>query len=130
MQLFKKLQLKTGQRLDVLNAPPGVFKTLVENLPEVEVIEGLQGQPGAVLLFVNNMAEAQDLFPKAVAAIHPDALLLLAYPKQTSKIPTDVNRDLLWQALKGTGWQPIRIVALDDVWSVMRFRPDDKIGKS
>ena len=82
-----------------------------------------------VILFVNSLAEAKDLAPGAFKAVKEDGLLWIAYPKGTSKVKTDVNRDILWEALKGTGWRPIRLIALDDVWSVMRFRPEEKVGK-
>jgi hypothetical protein len=58
----------------------------------------------------------------------PDGLLWVAYPKGGAKIKTDVNRDRLWDALTGTGWRPVRQVALDDVWSAMRFRPADRVS--
>ncbi len=47
----------------------------------------------------------------------------MAYAKGTSKVKTDVNRDKLWQAVEPIGWQPVRQVALDEVWSAMRFKP-------
>jgi hypothetical protein len=50
-------------------------------------------------------------------------LLWVAYPKGSSGVKTDVNRDRLWQALEPTGWRPVRQVALDETWSAMRFRP-------
>jgi len=36
---------------------------------------------------------------------------------------TDVNRDKLWPVLDPLGWRPVRMVAIDEVWSAMRFRP-------
>jgi hypothetical protein len=130
MRLLQKLQLKAGQKLNVLNAPPAIFKALAEDIEGIEVVEGMQGQSDAVLLFVNTMAEALDLFPSGIAAVKPDGLFWVAYPKQTSKVPTDVNRDRLWEAVADTGWRPVRMVAMDEVWSAMRFRPADKVGKS
>ncbi len=58
-----------------------------------------------------------------------DGLVWIAYPKGTSKVKADVNRDSLWEAVKATGWRPVRLIALDEVWSVMRFRPEEKVGK-
>ena len=62
-------------------------------------------------------------------SVRPGGPLWIAYPKGTSGVKTDVNRDRLWEALRPTGWRPIRQVALDEVWSAMRFRPADEVGR-
>ena len=56
-------------------------------------------------------------------------MLWIAYAKGTSKVKTDVNRDRLWAAVQPIGWQPVRQIALDEVWSAMRFKPVEKAGK-
>lgn len=45
-----------------------------------------------------------------------------AYPK-AGQLGTDLNRDLLSEALEERGVQPVRQIALDEVWSALRFRP-------
>ncbi len=46
--------------------------------------------------------------------------LWVAYPKANR---TDINRDTLWPILAEHGMRPTGQVALDDVWSALRFRP-------
>lgn len=46
--------------------------------------------------------------------------LWVAYPKGNR---TDINRDTVWPILAEHGMRPIGQVALDDVWSALRFRP-------
>jgi hypothetical protein len=41
----------------------------------------------------------------------------------TSKVKTAVNRDRLWAAVQPSGWQSVRQIAPDEVWSAMRFKP-------
>ncbi|MBM3946957.1 MAG: hypothetical protein FJ315_06115 [SAR202 cluster bacterium] len=125
----QKLQLKAGQTMVVLNAPDAQADELKSVLAGVKLIAQGEGTPDAVLLFVNNLAEAQRAAPDAIRTVKPDGLLWIAYPKGTAKVKTDVNRDRLWEALGPTGWRLVRLVALDDTWSVMRFRPADKVGK-
>ncbi len=126
--LVQKLQIKTGQ-VSVLNVPSGYLEKLKAGLAGITVSTNAKPKSDAVLAFVNSLAEAQELVPRAIAAVKPDGLLWVAYPKGGSKIKTDVNRDKLWQATEKTGWRPVRLVALDDVWSAMRFRPAEKVGK-
>ena len=45
----------------------------------------------------------------------------VAYPKTTSKIVTDLNRECSWNHLTGEGYESIERIELDHVWSAMRF---------
>jgi hypothetical protein len=136
--LREKFQFKNVARLAVRNAPPGYAGKLADGLDGIEVVNADHaagaGTGGAgegvaadvLLLFVNNLAEAQALAPSAVAAVagaKPEGILWIAYPKGGSGVKTDVNRDKLWPVVQEYGWRPVRQIAIDDVWSAMRFRP-------
>jgi hypothetical protein len=113
----------------MLNVPPAYVPFLTRELAGLD-LQGSAGRPAqAVLLFVHSLAEATSLAPLAISAVQPDGLLWIAYPKGGSGIQTDLNRDRLWHALEPTGWRPVRQVALDEVWSAMRLRPAEKVGK-
>jgi hypothetical protein len=129
--IAQKLQLKPNQPLAMVNPPAGYQDFLTGELPAnpPTVLEGTQ-PVNALLLFVNNLEEARNLMPIAIQHIDPDCLLWLAYPKGSSKIKTDANRDRLWEALTFTGWRPVRQIALDDTWSAIRYRPADRVGKT
>jgi hypothetical protein len=81
------------------------------------------GQAEAVLLFVNSLAEVDKFTPRAGKLVKPKGMLWIAYAKGASKVKTDVNRDRLWAAVQPIGWQPVRQIALDEVWSALRFKP-------
>ena len=49
------------------------------------------------------------------------AALWVVYPKANR---TDINRDKLWPILAEYGLHPNRQIAVDEVWSALRFRPD------
>ncbi len=127
--LAQKLQIKAPQTLSVMNAPTGYLAKLKAELTGITVLKCSKTKSEAVLAFVNNLAEADKFFPLAITAVKPDGLLWIAYPKGGSKSRTDVNRDRLWEATGNTGWRPVRLVALDDTWSVMRFRPAEAVGR-
>ena len=48
------------------------------------------------------------------------AVFWVAYPKANR---ADIDRDTLWPILGEYGMRPITQVAVDDVWSALRFRP-------
>ena len=127
--LQQKLQLKTGQAVVILSPAPGYVEKLRAKLKDNLLSIEVKPNSEAVVVFVNSLAEARELVPAGIRAVKSDGLLWVAYPKGSSKVKTDVNRDSLWEAVKVTGWRPVRLIALDEVWSVMRLRPEGKVGK-
>lgn len=125
--LAQKLGIKPGYRLLVMNAPEG-FSERLQPLPEDASLETTPGKNfDAVLVFVRSKAEIDAYAPAAAGAIRFDGLLWFAYPKRTAKIPTDIHRDVGWDALDGLGFMGIAQVAVDDTWSATRFRPMEKV---
>lgn len=51
-----------------------------------------------------------------------DRVAWVAYPK-AGQLDTDLNRDILARRLEQEGIQAVRQVAIDTVWSALRFRP-------
>ncbi len=52
----------------------------------------------------------------------------MVYPKGTSKKYTcEFNRDNGWQRLGEHGFEPVRMVAIDEDWSALRFRRAEHI---
>jgi hypothetical protein len=124
----QKLNLKPGEAVALLNAPQGYDATLSTLLGDNPVAEAGRARSEAVIAFCNSLAEAEKVAARAIRLTKPDGLLWLAYPKQSSKVKTDVNRDTLWKAVEATGWRPVRQVALDATWSALRFRPAEDVG--
>jgi len=120
--MAQKLQLKSGQRLVLLNTPPDYAAQLDAVLPDAVATDTAAGATDAALLFVNQRADVERMMPEAVAAVKPGGLLWIAYPKGGAKAGTDLNRDRLWQAVQPSGWRPVRQIALDEAWSAMRFK--------
>jgi hypothetical protein len=113
MDVAKKLQIKEGSKVAVVNPPAGVT---------LDVDVGSGGGTEAVLVFAKNAAELEQHAEPAVEAARADRLSWIAYPK-AGQLGTDLNRDVLWKLLDGKGIRPVRQISIDDTWSAMRFRP-------
>lgn len=117
----QKLNLKPGQALALVNPPKGMGEILAAQLPENPQAAGVANQAEAVLVFLTKQDEAGSL-AGIYTNLKSGGLAWAAYPKGGSKVPTDLNRDILWKLAEPTGWRPVRMVALDETWSAMRFR--------
>jgi len=111
--LAKKLNLRPGMKIRVVGRPADV------NLAGVATGSA---KAEAVLVFVDRLAEVDSCAGPAVDAARGDRIAWVAYPK-AGKLDTDLNRDILWRHMLKKGVQGIRQIALDEVWSAMRFRP-------
>ena len=59
--------------------------------------------------------------------MQPDPKFWVAYPKLTSKIASDLNRDCNWDQISDLGFEVVSEIAIDNVWTAVRFK---KISKS
>ncbi|ATB28239.1 hypothetical protein [Melittangium boletus] len=114
MSLAKKLNLKEGMKVRVVGKPADV------DLDDVVATTSTQAE--ALLVFVKTLAETDAKCAPLIEAAKEDRLAWVAYPK-AGQLGTDLNRDILWQHLQKHGIQGVRQVAIDAVWSAMRFRP-------
>lgn len=81
------------------------------------------------LIFINNNDEYLDFLNKQLNSIELDSVLWFAYPKQTSKIKTDINRDTIRLTGQEFNITTVTAISIDSIWSALRFRPIDKVGK-
>ena len=125
----KKLRIKTGQRALILNAPEGYVEDFSALLEDVQIHQAATGEYEFVQVFVVNSDELEELVPTALDAVVFDGLLWVSYPKGSSGVETDLNRDILWEKLLSKGIRPVTQVSIDKVWSAIRFRPTDQVGK-
>jgi hypothetical protein len=127
--LTERLNLTGQLRALIMNAPKG-YRTLLGPLPpDITVNTKPSGRYDFVHLFVNSREELARLGPDAMKAVKPMAIFWISYPKKTAKTDTDMSRDEGWEVVTEAGFEPVTQVAVDDVWSALRFRPADEVGK-
>jgi hypothetical protein len=117
MDIAKKMQLRSEQHLDVVDVPASLesaMRPLTSSPTDVD--------PPALLVFVLTRDALEVYHAQIVASATADRLTWVAYPK-SGQLGTDLNRDTLSEAIARSGVHPVRQIAIDDVWSALRFRP-------
>lgn len=128
--LLKKLKLKDGQKAAVINAPEG-FAIELGPLPEnTRLFTELDGTFDFIHLFVGSRSDLESFGPAVTQAINPDGLLWISYPKKSSKVKTDINRDTGWDVMHKAGFEGVSLISVNDTWSALRFRPSEKVKRS
>ena len=115
--IAKKLHLKPGMRVAVANAPPGFSL----KSPGVTVGKSLKGDLDLALLFATMQTELKALWPSLLASVKQEGAVWVAYPKKNSGIASDLGMGE-WDATKGSDWNPVAMIAIDDAWSAVRYK--------
>jgi len=72
-----------------------------------------------------NLNQLCKILSEVCPALHASGKLWIAYPKATSKITSDLNRDCSWNSLTDQGFETGEIVEMDYVWSAQLFTKGD-----
>lgn len=128
--VFDKLNLRHIDEIVVVDAP-GSFEPALAALAGVQVLRS----PAQVerlhfaLAFVKRQADLDRITPELIARAEGDALLWFAYPKKSSRRSrSEIDRDKGWALLGAAGYEPVRIVAIDEDWSALRYRRVEHIA--
>jgi hypothetical protein len=73
------------------------------------------------LVFALNYTQLNVILKEVIPALKAQGKLWIAYPKPTSKIVSDLNRDCNWDCLCTKGFGKIDEVVIDHVWTAIRF---------
>jgi len=123
MPTFAKLNLKDQREIVVLNAPAS-FEPELKSLEGVTVRRDAKG--GDIdfsLAFVMTQKDVDTVGPQVAKKAKGDAVVWFAYPKGSSKkYKSQINRDSGWAVMGKAGFEPVRMVAIDEDWSAVRFR--------
>ena len=128
--IFKKLNYKDQDKIYVVNAPKSFDKETDEMLTitSLKTTLGTAKEVGFFLGFVTKQKEVDELTKKVAPLIKGDGLLWFAYPKGSSKkYKCEFNRDNGWNELGKHGFEPVRMIAIDEDWSALRFRKAENI---
>jgi len=128
--LIKKLNYKAHQCIGIFDAPA----EFAPHIRDFELLGKVYQTPEEgkrldfALVFVQS-EEAIDRFCRELAPkLAEDAPFWFAYPKKSSKkYKADIHRDRGWNTLGEFGFEGVRLVAVDDDWSALRFRKVEKI---
>ena len=126
--ILEKLQLKDEKNLLIQGLPSSVEKQFAKlnyckNLTPLLKIRKID----FALIFAINQLQLNNILKEVFSALTHDSKLWIAYPKTSSKIVSDLNRDASWEILANNEYEAIRQVTLDHVWTALRFSKYDQI---
>ena len=119
--LPKKLGLKEGGAMVLLNAPAGIEQWLVP-LPAGA---RLAAKPGAindlVVLFCQDTAALKKSLATVSKKLHADGSLWISWPKKSSRLFVDLTEDGIRAMVLPTGLVDVKVCAVNDDWSGLKL---------
>jgi hypothetical protein len=119
--LVRKLGLKPGWRVAVLQGPAGLDELLGELPPGLCIVRRLGDGIDAAWIFVVARSELERRLPDVLRRLPSDGTLWISWPKRASGVSTDITEHVLREVVLPTGWVDIKVAAVDETWSGLRF---------
>ncbi|HEV2755091.1 MAG TPA: DUF3052 domain-containing protein [Actinomycetota bacterium] len=117
--LAKKLGIKEGSALALVAAPDG---WAVPDLPSgVTVKTSLRGAFDVAVVFVRSAAELRRRAGSVERSTPDGSAVWIAWPRKAGGHDSDVTENLLREVLLPTGLVDVKVAALDDDWSGLKF---------
>jgi hypothetical protein len=119
--LSKKLGIKPGSRVHLVEAPPG-YRKLVMPLPaDVELVPRLSGTTDLIHVFSTNRARLAKKLPAIVKGMRADAVVWVSWPKKAARVATDLTEDVVRDLALPLGLVDVKVCAVDEIWSGLKL---------
>ncbi|MBM9579393.1 DUF3052 family protein [Leptospira sp. 201903070] len=119
--LGDKLGLKPGMKVYFKDLPEEIRKDLEGYLSQVELANSLKGSQDYLHIFTKESKELQKLFLKLVDYLAEKGMIWISWPKGSSKIPTDLNENVIRAMGLKLGIVDVKVCAVSEIWSGLKF---------
>ena len=119
--LAKKLGIKEGSRIALVNAPEN-FRTELGELPDrVDFVKRLTNSLDIIVFFVLSERELAREFAKLAHKLTANGMIWIAWPKKSSGVKTDLTFEPVQRIGLDAGLVDVKICAVDETWSGLKF---------
>lgn len=119
--LYKKLGLKSGMTCYFLNEPDNYLKLISPVEKDIIQKKRLTGKIDFIHLFAKDGRTLERHYLKLKDHLAIDGTFWISWLKQSSKIPTDLNRELLRSYGLANGLVDVKVCSVNDSWSALKF---------
>jgi len=113
--LPKKLSIKPGHRVMLLNAPDGFA------LEGVDPVRRASGLADVILTFHTERRDLEKRMPVLRERMQQNAALWISWPKKASKKPTDLTEDVVREIALDNRLVDVKVAAIDEIWSGLKL---------
>jgi hypothetical protein len=121
--LPQKLGIGSGDAVALVGAPAWLEDAIAEVPGVAEVRTDLGGGTlyDVVVMFVSWRADLEAEFGRLRDHMAPACGLWIAWPKKSSRVPTDMTENVVREVALPTGLVDNKVCAVDQTWSALRL---------
>ncbi|HQV05675.1 MAG: hypothetical protein R2796_11620 [Chitinophagaceae bacterium] len=124
--ICEKLQLADEKNLLIQGLPSSIEKQFSKLSFAKNMTPLLRNRKlDFALVFAVSENQLNSILRDVMPSLKESSKFWVAFPKETSKIVTNLNRESSWSRLTNEGYKSVERVELDHVWSAMRFDQND-----
>ena len=119
--LLKKLGIKPGMKVCIVNKPEDYYKLL-----EVDISDQFNNKnetPDLIHLFVKNVKEFEGEMKKlkSICKQNPEITIWVSWYKKAAKIETDITEDVIRNYALKNDLVDVKVCAVSDIWSGLKL---------
>ena len=119
--LPKKLGLKDGYRVALINMPREVRENIADALATCTIVKAIAAPLDLIHLFSKARKDLEPELKRAAKALAPAGMLWISWPKKSSGVATDLTEDVIRAMGLKVGLVDVKVCAVTDVWSGLKF---------
>jgi len=119
--LPKKLGIKAGFRIVLLDTPADVKSDLKDALAECAAVKDGRGPLDYAHIFVKTQADLRSKFSRLARELAPAGMLWVSWPKKTSGVANDLDENIVRRIGLEIGLVDVKVCAVSEVWSGLKF---------
>ncbi len=119
--LAKKLGIKPGYKISVIHAPNGYFELFSDLPDDLEWINDPDLKKDLIHYFSDSRNQLEEDINKLRQEIGQHGTIWISWPKKTSKIPTDLDGNIVREIGLSNGLVDIKVCAVSEIWSGLKF---------
>ena len=128
--LAKKLGFKEGFRVRTSGAPADYLELVSSKPVNVTISNSIRKDIDIWHFFTCSYSELEAELPKLMAAIEPNGMIWVSWPKKSSGVPSSVTEDSIRTMALPLGLVDVKVCAVDETWSGLKLVIRKELRKS
>jgi hypothetical protein len=120
-RLPKKLGIKDGFRVRLVNMAPDVKKELKSELAKCEILSNDAADVDFAITFTKTQNELESEFKRVAKVLSPAGMFWVSWPKKSSGVATNVTENMVRDTGLAVGLVDVKVCAITDIWSGLKF---------
>jgi hypothetical protein len=119
--LAKKLGIKQGFTIKLVNQPDYYFKLFHDFPSEVKIIADSNVKKDFIHYFTSSAFQLEKEIKLLRQEIVSNGMIWISWPKKSAKVQTNVDENAVRDAALKNGLVDVKVCAIDEIWSGLKL---------